>query len=421
MDDWTLSSADGSAARAGPPGFGRRILRLIVDRNPFYLLSGGCMLAGCYLLSVALYTKAGNVGKLLVLLGTVNVYELLIVGLGLLLIRHPVFRRDGRILLALEALFLADITFTAGVLATVDARWGLAVVAGLLVLAGVKVALILRPLRVREPVRLWAFFMAQTAALLAVPAAFKLIANTREGFLSPLAVYGGWWLAGLLPVLGLVLYRRSPALTGEQGPVGETGLARVYALLPFASLLVHLYSAAWVYSIPFRAAFISPVVLGLAVALTIFDGTVLSRWALRHLQAGMAALAVGLSVQFPHSLLFGPTASIHLAASPLRLVLMGVALMCLYAVWRDHWWACAVVASLCLAGVLLGPSLAAMWSNLAGMSIASAHVARESRPRTAMEWGVATVGASFALLVLGAAVSLLKVRALQRAPTEQSA
>src|ERR1700674_4510991 len=55
----------------------RRVLRLLAEHHPFYLLSALCMLAGCYTLSHVLALEPGEIGKLLVLLATLNVYEAL--------------------------------------------------------------------------------------------------------------------------------------------------------------------------------------------------------------------------------------------------------------------------------------------------------------------------------------------------------
>ena len=93
----------------------KNFLHFIIDHNPCYLLSGLFMLAGCWLLNFALYTRAGDIRKLLLLLLIVNIYEFLLITLGLALIKRIAFKRDGRILLALEALFLIDITFTSGI------------------------------------------------------------------------------------------------------------------------------------------------------------------------------------------------------------------------------------------------------------------------------------------------------------------
>src|SRR4051812_32553066 len=100
-------------------------LRFIIDHNPCYLLSGAFMLLGCWLLNFALYTKAGDLKNLILLLLIINIYEVCLIALGLVLIRKDMFKRDGRILLALEALFLVDVTFINGIISTIDFRIGL--------------------------------------------------------------------------------------------------------------------------------------------------------------------------------------------------------------------------------------------------------------------------------------------------------
>src|SRR6266568_3933528 len=57
-----------SPAAPAPQTARRNWLNFIIDHNPCYLLSGLFMLAGCWLLNFALYTKAGDIRKLLVLL-----------------------------------------------------------------------------------------------------------------------------------------------------------------------------------------------------------------------------------------------------------------------------------------------------------------------------------------------------------------
>src|SRR6266480_7437534 len=136
-------------------------LRFIIDHNPCYLLSGAFMLLGCWLLNFALYTKAGDIQKLLLLLLIINLYEFLLIALGLTLIKHPAFKRDGRILLALEALFLVDVTFINGIISTIDFRIGLFINLALLILAAIKVHLILTHLRLPNPGRISFFILLQ--------------------------------------------------------------------------------------------------------------------------------------------------------------------------------------------------------------------------------------------------------------------
>jgi hypothetical protein len=137
-------------------------VRLIIDHDPFFLLSAICMMAGCHALSLALYTPAGDVGKLLFLLAVINVYEAALIGLGLLLIRRRgMVRRDAHTLLALEAFFLTDLTFISGVIVTVNAAWGWGVIAALFALAIVKVTIIARTLRLPRINRIAAMILIQ--------------------------------------------------------------------------------------------------------------------------------------------------------------------------------------------------------------------------------------------------------------------
>src|SRR6476620_3676533 len=109
----TLESASPAAPPSlpDPPRRENPLLRFLVHHNPFYLLSALCMIAGCFALNSALQTRSGELSKLLLLMGTLQLYELLLVGLGLYLIVKHRLDRDGRTLLLLDAVFLVDLTF----------------------------------------------------------------------------------------------------------------------------------------------------------------------------------------------------------------------------------------------------------------------------------------------------------------------
>src|SRR5687768_4266471 len=168
---------DSTTATSAPTASIRRPwLLMIMDHNPCYLLSGMCMLLGCGLLNWALYDKGGDVRKMLTLLAVVNVYELLLVALGLLLIRKPAFGRDGRILLGLEAVFLTDITFINGVISTVSASAGMLTGLALLALTSAKSWLIFRALKLPLASRMWAFVTLVVACVVLGPAIYKHVA-----------------------------------------------------------------------------------------------------------------------------------------------------------------------------------------------------------------------------------------------------
>src|SRR5688500_11080747 len=90
---------------------GQDLLEFLIEHNPFYLLSAGCMLLGCLVLANTMSFTPVRAGRLLALIVTLNVYEAVLIALGLLLIVRRNLVRDGRVLLVLEAFFLVDVTF----------------------------------------------------------------------------------------------------------------------------------------------------------------------------------------------------------------------------------------------------------------------------------------------------------------------
>jgi hypothetical protein len=391
-----------------------RWLRFVIDHNPCYLLSAACMLLGCYLLNAALYTPAGDVRKLLVVLAVANVYEACVILLARVLIRFPLVRRDAWIVLFVESLFLTDITFASGVISTVDPWWGLAINGGLLALAAVKVYVILRLLRVQRVARAWAFILFQIATLLAIPIVFKQLSLPNHGRVSPVAVYLTWWVAGLLPVLGTMLWTLPPSRRRAEHPQSRANdvLCGLYVAVPFVSLLVHLYSAAWVYEVPFAPAFVAPVLIGIAVGARLAEALVQRYWVERT-QFVLLAAAVCLSMGFPDTLLFrvGPCSpNFVLVVSPLRVALGVVALFSLYMCWRQHRLACLLVSGACIAAAVLGHSVSAIRVGMEQLGQMTLTLAWRSVPRTTLQWGCTAMAGAFTLLGLGAFLSRHKLK-----------
>src|SRR4051812_29164580 len=86
------------------------LYRVLVEYNPFYLISAMCMLFGLFALNNSLDWSPLPRHKLLTLIVTLNVYEGLLVALAVFLLRRGVLR-DAMWLLLLEAFFLADVGF----------------------------------------------------------------------------------------------------------------------------------------------------------------------------------------------------------------------------------------------------------------------------------------------------------------------
>lgn len=394
---------------AAPPPWSR----FIIDHNPFFLLSAICMMVGCHALSMALYTPAGDTSKLLVLVAVINIYEVALIALGITLLRRAgAVQRDAHTLLALEAFFLTDLTFVNGVISTIDARWGWGLSAVLMALALVKVMVIARALQFPRSSRILILVLIQMAVLLLVPTVFKQVAMRHKGgFLPELAVYFAWWVAGLVPVLATALLWPPPAAEDPQRHKSGTALAGVYLAVPFISILVHVYSAGWVYNFYLKPAEVSPLLLGIAVCASL----------LRH-RIGAAAVIKWQTVLIVGALLF----SLHYRNSmvfnvgdyhfnPLRLTAIGSFCVVLHILWLYRRTYAVAAAGLGIAGVLLWPSLPGIYAMLQRAVPSAANALKRLIPKTAGQWGVTAIVAAFVLLAVGALFSLRR-RPLDPAP-----
>src|SRR6185436_8240301 len=81
--------------------------RLFVDYNPFYLLSALFMLLGLFVLNDSLDWSPLPLHNLVAMILTLNLYEALVIVLGIFLMRRGQVR-DAMMLLVLEAFFLVD-------------------------------------------------------------------------------------------------------------------------------------------------------------------------------------------------------------------------------------------------------------------------------------------------------------------------
>src|SRR5213080_3119360 len=86
----------------------RYLARLLIDYNPFYLLSAACMLFGVFALNDSLDWSPIALKKLLTMIVTLNVYEAAVIALAIFLLKRNI-RRDALLLLIVEAFFLADV------------------------------------------------------------------------------------------------------------------------------------------------------------------------------------------------------------------------------------------------------------------------------------------------------------------------
>ncbi len=150
-----------------------------MNKNPFYGMSAAAMLFGCYMLNHALRLEPGHVGKLLTLMGVLQIYEALLLGLGTHLVVTRRAPRDGLTVLILGTLFLLDATLLATECVTADAGVGTVVSLVLVGLAAAKVAYVRRVLPDALPAPAAVLLGVQAALVFLLPVAVSQLASAR--------------------------------------------------------------------------------------------------------------------------------------------------------------------------------------------------------------------------------------------------
>ena len=244
--------------------FGEQILHR-AGRNPFYLLSALSMLLGCFALSRHLTLVPGQWMPLVILMGVLQVYEFLLLGLALYLNRRGPARADAASLFLLGLAFLVDVTYLNAELAAAHpwvAPW---VALALLVLAAVKLVLLRDALGLTSP-RTLAVAIAELGLLLYLPGAIsafyyldsKIVPMRCGPEVLPHILYGFWWLVGCIPI-AFVWTERNPETVPS---IAARWIHRAVLMLPFASLLVHFLSLHLLYRLSFQAHYATPLLLG---------------------------------------------------------------------------------------------------------------------------------------------------------------
>ncbi|HXE55248.1 MAG TPA: hypothetical protein VN541_19650 [Tepidisphaeraceae bacterium] len=387
------------------PSLRAALLTFLVHHNPFYLLSALSMLAGCYALNSGLAPRAGDLSKVLALIVVLNVYELILIALGLYLLCRRGILRDGRTLLLLEAPFLVDLAFLVAQAGSVSARVGLAINLVVLALAVLKAGVVLRVLWGSIPRSLFFLIAIELSALFLMPSAFTAVEH--NGYVSAGQFYASWWVVGLL-------IAATDRLAWRGAEADRTGLQRLirglYVFLPLASMIAHLSMLHWVYRSEFVAGDLSPVLLGCAIVLgrarRVKDVT------LARVMCVLAAVV--LSAQFP------PAVQLHLTPrldlTPFVATLGGAYLTLVFGFFARHALRLLAAAALGLLVGFFGPTVQQIVSAAVWMADRATDLLQKLMPHNAIEWGLLAVGSSFAFLALGAAVSLRKEPPVQAQP-----
>jgi hypothetical protein len=403
----------------------RSLLRFIIDHNPFFLLSAVCMLAGCLALTNSLSWSPIRVQRLLMLVVTLNIYEALLIGLAIVLIAKRRLYRDGTILLMLETFFLVDVTFLNSELFAASLRIGTLVNAILLLLGIAKVTAIFVGLGISPRDGSFPLILLELTLLIAIPGVFKLISSHHSGTLPPGAIYASWWIIGIVPVIATLLLRASdgprtgrlyteielPFKIETARPRADShGNRRPFVigllmLLPVISLLAHVSTSNWIYHVRWYPANVTPLILGLAIALGAYDWHVTNLAARMRLQLALPILAIAMSARFPSSLEFYVAG---IGISPLRLALAGATLVYAHGLWLHRHMYFAWAACTCVLTSLFGTSPQLIGENMTLVGKQTVNTGRSLIPRTLRDWGITSIGASFVSLLIGAVLSLMK-------------
>jgi len=352
--------------------------------NPLYLASAACMLEACYLLTGADSRATSGLGQVLPILAWLTLYEATLIGFGGFLMRRGL-GRDARMLLVIEAIFIADFTnLTAETVAFSD-QWG-RVTIGLLLLAAGKVALACAAYRLRPRPSELAWAAGALSAILLLPSLCRELARYSADLELPL--YGAAWIVGALVMIWALRDRAatSPLTAG------------LNVVLPL-SLGAHVIALHWQYGVPFHLSSLSPTLLALGVVAIRRLGPerpilrlVLPAWAILFARDWAEACVLDYGA--------GPT------FSPLRATLVVAAAVLLYDIRRYRQLASVVAAYFCVFVALAGHSYAAAIQNVLHVVDLVTGRAAGLVPRTRRHWGAVIMAAAWICLALAGWISL---------------
>jgi hypothetical protein len=253
---------------------------------------------------------------------------------------------------------------------------------------------------------------ATVALLFLLPAVIREL--TRAELVHEAHFYGAWWLLAAWPLAACLT---QPWFNGRRryGRNGIDPLRRWVAgllfVIPYVSLLLHLRAAYYIDDRVFRLYNLAPVVLGLAAAWVLVRSNRAPGQRAVQLTCLAAAAAVGLSLEFPGSVVAPLLPPDGALISPLRLVLIASALLLAFAWWRRGAWLCLPPAMGLLFASGMGHNVSAMSATLRDLWQRSRGVISAIVPDTMLGWGALAVAGSFVFLMMGAASSLNRLGA----------
>lgn len=383
--------------------------RWVIDRNPLFLISGVCMLGGCFLVSGVIHgydpAVVGDwpvLTMLIALLAVLNVYEIAVIWLGLALSRSQTLVRDTRHLLGLALLLIVDASFVYNETSIFKPEIGVLIAAMAALLALIKACWVLRALGI-QPTRGAAVAVSTALVLMyAMPVAVRLMAH--DGFLSQPFAMVVWCALGAVPALYAlplqwVRFKDSDSADHRQ-------LQRLIAggliVLPLVSLIGHAAALLWIYENTFELSMLSPLLLGLAAVILRQQHRLGGPAASAKAAAIVVGCAVVPSLLPAEDLIVESVSYSWLAFSPLRGVLLLAPAVLFWGWWiNGRRTVGAIVVALPLIAAALGHTPSAMVRHARWLL----DLIVEYLPKTQLQWGSAAITMAFICLGLGGLVS----------------
>ncbi|MEM1107162.1 MAG: hypothetical protein AAGH99_00545 [Planctomycetota bacterium] len=250
-------------------------------KHPWFLVSGGLMLVGCYLVNAAVHDRPDELGPVLALAGVLLAYQWLVLGLGVWLWRRGTGVREAKHLLGLAVLLMADTTLVFNELAIAHLGWGTAIGGLAAVVAVAQAGIVARISGLRLGLGGWVSCVCGVVGAFGLPLLAR--AAWGSGGLPGWWLTGAWWAAAVL--IAVSLWAWSDPRAGQERC---RRLRAMLILLPSGSAVMHLLAIHWVYNETWTAAHLSPVLLGLSVVLLLR-----SPWAVTPRVAAVLAGLVG--------------------------------------------------------------------------------------------------------------------------------
>ncbi len=228
---------------------GNRVLKWLKAHNPMYLISVVFMLLGLYLAGTELEQGKTSVLAVAVFFAIQNVYEIIMIGMALYLLKNHIQSEHGKLLLTFVLIFMADLTFYQVRISGMHQLTGYLATAVYMILAIVKFIVITRYLEIkihaaRAFYTISAFFLIWTGPKIGYAIIDSVGIKSISYFDGTLVLYLLWLVAALihLPVIIENWKNNNLAEHEENKYLGNaTAFWRWLIVFPFVLMPVMLY------------------------------------------------------------------------------------------------------------------------------------------------------------------------------------